>query len=94
MAIRAATNLNVMNAVLKADGYHQQASRKLQRSFRDVYTKRAIYGTWCLQCGDSLIAPDDSTYVCDEKSIRHLWSCSNCGHQFEVSLHPGLRRVA
>jgi hypothetical protein len=37
----------------------------------------------CAQCGDLLIAPEWSEYE-DERRVLHLWSCTNCGCEFET----------
>jgi hypothetical protein len=44
------------------------------------------YGTECIQCNESVIAPNWSKYV-SEHHVRHSWSCENCGYQFETSDH-------
>jgi hypothetical protein len=44
------------------------------------------YGTECIRCHDSLIAPDESQYV-NEFNVSHSWACESCGHQFETSDH-------
>jgi hypothetical protein len=43
----------------------------------------ASYGMSCQQCGDRIMAPEFSEYLC-EGAIRHLWCCSKCKHQFET----------
>jgi hypothetical protein len=56
------------------------------------------YGSACTRCNDAVIAPSRSEYM-GEHRVRHSWSCENCGHQFETSVHlhtdgaPRLRRV-
>ena len=44
------------------------------------------YGTECIRCNDSLIAPNWSKYV-SERHVCHSWSCDSCGHRFETSHH-------
>jgi uncharacterized protein with PIN domain len=44
------------------------------------------YGTACILCNDSVIAPNLSEYA-SERHVRHFWSCESCGHQFETSEH-------
>ena len=39
--------------------------------------------TICIQCGDTLIAPEGSEYV-SEQLVLNLWSCSKCGCRFET----------
>jgi hypothetical protein len=45
--------------------------------------RRPIFGMHCTQCGDLLIAPEWSEYE-DGQHVLHLWSCTNCGCQFET----------
>ena len=45
---------------------------------------RSGFGTTCIQCGKSLIAPEWSEYV-SERQVLNLWSCTKCGLQFESS---------
>ena len=44
------------------------------------------YGTECIRCSDTLIAPDESQYI-SERHINYSWSCDSCGHRFETSHH-------
>jgi len=44
------------------------------------------YGTACIRCNASLIAPDWSKYA-SERHVSHSWSCDSCGHQFDTSHH-------
>ena len=37
----------------------------------------------CKKCGDALIAPEWSEYV-SEQLVLNIWSCPNCGNQFET----------
>jgi hypothetical protein len=46
-------------------------------------THNSDCGTTCIQCGDALIAPEWSEYVC-EWLVLNLWSCSKCGCRFET----------
>ena len=48
----------------------------------------------CAQCGAMLLAPEWSEYL-DERHIRHLWSCDDCGYRFESHVQfPPLREAA
>ena len=38
----------------------------------------------CAQCGEKLIAPEQSEYVKTEE-VRNFWRCANCGHEFETA---------
>ena len=49
-----------------------------------IQFNRPIFGMNCTQCGDLLIAPEWSEYE-DERHVLHLWSCTNCGCQFETT---------
>ena len=56
--------------------------------------RRPIFGMNCPQCGDLLIAPEWSEYE-DERHILNLWSCTNCGYQFETeALLPSAKAVS
>ena len=47
-------------------------------------TKLSTFGKLpCAQCGTRLIAPVWSEYL-DESHVRHLWSCDDCGYEFET----------
>ena len=39
----------------------------------------------CPQCSEWLLAPDWSEYL-SECCVRHIWSCTACGYQFETSV--------
>jgi hypothetical protein len=39
----------------------------------------------CAQCGVMIAAPEWSE-VFDECRIRHLWSCTFCGYEFETTV--------
>ncbi len=47
---------------------------------------RSGYGMTCVQCGDLVIAPEWSEYV-NERLVLNLWSCTNCGFQFDTEAH-------
>lgn len=38
----------------------------------------------CFQCGNLLIAPEHSYEFSEEGIVINLWSCVNCGKQFET----------
>jgi hypothetical protein len=45
----------------------------------------------CAQCGTMLFAPEWSEYL-DDNHIRHLWSCDDCGYEFETHVrYPVVR---
>ena len=44
--------------------------------------RRSKFGMTCVQCDNELIAPEWSYYQ-NERQIRHLWHCSECGLCFE-----------
>lgn len=53
----------------------------------------SVFGMNCPGCGDLLIAPEWSEYE-DERHILNLWSCTNCGCQFESeALLPAAKSV-
>jgi len=47
---------------------------------------RRHFGTSCDQCCEEVIAPDRSEYV-GKYLVRHIWSCENCGHEFQMSIN-------
>jgi len=55
---------------------------------------RSVFGMNCPGCGDLLIAPEWSEYQ-DKRHILNLWSCANCGCQFESeALLPAAKPVS
>ena len=44
------------------------------------------FGTSCDQCCEEVIAPERSEYV-SKYHVRHIWSCENCGHEFQMSIN-------
>jgi ribosomal protein L37AE/L43A len=55
--------------------------------------RRPVFGMNCTRCGDLLIAPEWSEYE-DERHVLHLWSCTNCGCEFETeALLPAAESV-
>lgn len=55
--------------------------------------RRPIFGMNCPECGDLLIAPEWSEYE-DERHVLHLWSCTDCGCEFETeALLPAAEAV-
>jgi hypothetical protein len=46
----------------------------------------STYGIACIQCRETLIAPEWSKYV-SPRLVRHVWSCEYCGVWFETSDH-------
>jgi ribosomal protein L37AE/L43A len=49
-------------------------------------TRRSDFGMTCARCGEALIAPEWSKYV-DERRVVNLWSCTECGCQFETAAY-------
>ena len=45
-------------------------------------TRRPDYGMSCVQCGDSLIAPESVEYFDEKRLVLNFWTCTNCGYQF------------
>jgi ribosomal protein L37AE/L43A len=39
----------------------------------------------CPHCNDLLFAPAASEFV-SRTSVRHIWSCDTCGHEFSTSV--------
>jgi hypothetical protein len=46
----------------------------------------SIYGTACIRCGETLVAPRSSHYV-SERHTQHRWSCDTCRYEFDTSDH-------
>lgn len=42
-------------------------------------------GSFCPKCNEMLLAPTISEYV-SEALVRHLWSCDECGHEFQAAV--------
>ena len=47
--------------------------------------RHSKFGMTCVQCDNELIAPEWSYYQ-NERQIRHLWHCSECGLCFESAI--------
>jgi len=43
------------------------------------------FGLGCADCGDTVIAPYWSQFVC-KNQIRHFWICEGCGHHFDTTV--------
>jgi ribosomal protein L37AE/L43A len=57
------------------------------------FNRRPIFGMNCPECGDLLIVPEWSEYE-DERHVLHLWSCTDCGCEFETqALLPAAEAV-
>ena len=41
--------------------------------------------TECARCGEQLFVPEWSEHV-DDRRVRHLWECEDCGHAFETTI--------
>ena len=51
------------------------------------------YSVECAQCGHALYMPEWSEET-SPRSVRHLWSCSDCGYQFETTVFFAERQAA
>ena len=40
----------------------------------------------CAQCGEPIFMPEWSEYLNDRR-VRHLWSCDQCGYKFETLVY-------
>jgi DNA-directed RNA polymerase subunit M/transcription elongation factor TFIIS len=45
-----------------------------------------VRGTACAQCGALIIAAQWSEHV-NERRIRNVWSCDECGYEFETEVY-------
>ena len=59
-----------------------------------AFDPRSLFGIDCVQCGNELIAPENTEYV-DHQLIRHLWHCPKCRARFETfpRFPPDAKRV-
>ena len=39
----------------------------------------------CAQCGEQIFVPEWSEHV-DDRRVRHLWQCEDCGYAFETTI--------
>ena len=51
------------------------------------------FGVACTNCGEAVIAPYWSQFVCQEQ-VRHFWICEACGHQFDTAVELSLKIAA
>jgi RNase P subunit RPR2 len=50
--------------------------------------------SFCPKCNDMLLAPVMCEHV-SESSIRHIWCCDACGHEFHTTVRlPALSKRA
>ena len=47
----------------------------------------------CAQCGAAIIAPEWSGHLSDDR-VRNVWSCEDCGYEFEHTIHLPARQLA
>ena len=50
----------------------------------ETFRRRSDHGVTCNKCGISLIVPEWSYDFTEEQLVINLWSCTNCGNQFET----------
>ena len=43
------------------------------------------FGTACTACGESVIAPYWSQFIC-KNQVRHFWICEICDHRFDTTV--------
>jgi RNase P subunit RPR2 len=48
--------------------------------------RRSAAEMTCHKCGNALIAPEWSYDFLEEGLVINLWSCMNCGNQFETEI--------
>jgi ribosomal protein L37AE/L43A len=46
----------------------------------------------CAQCGADIIAPEWSEHLSDRR-VRNVWSCADCGYQFEDTVYLSAREL-
>jgi ribosomal protein L37AE/L43A len=47
----------------------------------------------CAQCGAAIVAPHWSECLSDHR-VRNVWSCEDCGYEFEHTIYLPTRRLA
>ncbi len=47
----------------------------------------------CSQCGAAIIAAEWSEHLSDH-CVRNIWSCDDCGYQFEDTIYLPPRKLA
>ena len=45
-----------------------------------------VAGNECAQCGAGIVAPGWAEHLSDS-CIRNVWSCEDCGYQFEDTVY-------
>ncbi len=43
------------------------------------------FGVGCTACGDTVIAPHWSQFLCKDQ-VRHFWICESCGQRFDTTV--------
>jgi hypothetical protein len=46
----------------------------------------------CAQCGAAIITPEWSGHLSDDR-VRNVWSCEDCGYEFEYTIHLSVADV-
>jgi len=59
---------------------------KLQTSTPTLATGLRYLTARCEQCGSRLSLPEWSEQV-NDRSVRHLWTCDDCGYRFETTVY-------
>ena len=47
----------------------------------------------CAQCRADIIAPEWSEHLSND-GVRNVWSCGDCGYQFEHTIYLSARQLA
>ncbi len=55
------------------------------RATRPAHFARSRPVIECAQCGERIFVPDWSEYL-DDRRVRHLWCCEDCGYVFETTI--------
>jgi len=42
------------------------------------------FGMTCVQCGETVIAPELVEYFSEERLMLSFWTCEQCGYQFDT----------
>ncbi len=59
---------------------------KLQTSVLPEAAAPRYLAARCEQCGSPLSLPEWSEQI-NERCVRHLWACDDCGYRFETSVY-------
>jgi RNase P subunit RPR2 len=72
--------------MVKRQSETRTSSLDFQTTREQRFIRAQRFGrSFCPKCKDMLLAPMMSEYI-NEALVRHLWSCDECGHEFQASV--------